>query len=746
MANSLQQVYKIGGILAFVAIIWLLSDFILTLWMNYIGLPILGKIESTCINDLCVLTIMSMTLWFLWNNKNQEEKHFLFTNIGLCLMFSGIILYFYPRFTNTASFTLFYNFPILAYADVFPLSIILSLFFNKKWREDQKDENDKKDDLIKAVIKSYLEDKTNYAIMIANVWGAGKTYCWKNVLAPMILKEGRYKPIYVTTFGIQSVEELHAKIIEEIHPIFKGHLTKMFMALCNCILRLFGANLNSRETNSIMRYMNVDWNNYVICIDDFERIAKEGSIVGLMGYLNELIEHYHTKMIFIANEEEIKTEKHQEYKEYKEKLIRYTHLYSPNMKEVILEYANDKIPKKSEFAFYLEEKVDYIISICEKANSLNLRTLFFFLEVFEKLFVFIKQQKNENEKQVIDYFLFLSFMYAIEYKRNNIHLLKAIDTKLIKEAIYQKWLNSISENISVKREYTEVQQKQIELIELYYGLGLIEIYESKACLEFVSNGYFSEYDFKTEIENYLNSIKKGQISYEEDLLNRLKGLWDIEDEEMNSNIEESLSHIEKGTISLKLYPSFWVALMRIKDNHFAAIDKDISELLLVFKKGIEISRKTAQHIPNMENYYTMEDYDYGDNKAYKVIKDLVLKYNNDIYIVQKQEELKAKVKEFAFEVFEELCSLEIPIESIITSQEFFDEIKKATNKKKGNYINFLKERNIALLSKYDKSFLVNLKSILVNYLEINLKDCVSRKYMVLLLKAINEQLEKIEEY
>ena len=125
------------------------------------------------------------------------------------------------------------------------------------------------------------------------------------------------------------------------------------------------------------------------------------------------------------------------------------------------------------------------------------------------------------------------------------------------------------------------------------------------------------------------------------------------------------------------------------------------------------------------------------------MKNLIQKY---IYIVQKQEELKAKVKEFAFEVFEELCSLEIPIESIITSQEFFDEIKKATNKKKGNYINFLKERNIALLSKYDKSFLVNLKSILVNYLEINLKDCVSRKYMVLLLKAINEQLEKIEEY
>ena len=106
MTNSLQVVYKIGGILVFVAIIWLLSDYILSLWMNYIGMSIFGKIESTCINDLCVLTIMLMFLWFLWKNKSQEEKHFLFTNIGLCLLFGGGVLYSYSRFTNTASFTL----------------------------------------------------------------------------------------------------------------------------------------------------------------------------------------------------------------------------------------------------------------------------------------------------------------------------------------------------------------------------------------------------------------------------------------------------------------------------------------------------------------------------------------------------------------------------------------------------------------------------------------------------------------
>lgn len=740
MVNSLQQVYKKGGILAFVAIIWLLSDFILALWMNYIGLPILGKIESTCINDLCVLTIMFMFLWFLWKNKNQEEKHFLLTNIGLCLLFGGGILYFCPRFTNTASFTLFYNFPLLAYADVFPLCIILSLFFNKKRREAQMDESDKKDASIKTVIKTYLEGTTNYAIMITNVWGTGKTYCWKNVLAPMILKEGIYKPIYVTTFGIQTVEELHSKIINEIHPIFKGHLIKMFMALCNWGLRVFGANLNSEETKNVIRYMNVDWDKYVICIDDFERIAKDGTIVGLMGYLNELIEHYHTKIIFIANEEEVKCEK---YKEYKEKLIRYTYLYSPNMKEVILKYANDKTPKNSELAFYIEKKVDYIISLCNKAKSINLRTLFFSLETFEKIFAFIKQQKlkNEYEKRVIDDFLFLSFMYSTEYKRNNIHLLKTMDIALLKNAIYEKWQNSISKSYFFDlKKYSKEQQEQIKLIELYYGLGLIEIYQSKAILDFISNGYFSEKEYKHEIDNYIVRIKRIETSPDENLLNRLRNLWELEDREMNSNIEEALSLLEKGEISLRLYPLYLAALIRIRDNHFATIDKNDAELLFILNNGIEISKKTAKYIPNLESYYDSEG-----NDTYKKIRDLVLKYNNEIYLVERQDNLKAKVKDCIFDVLEDLCSLEIPIENIITSHDFFDEMKNSTNKKKGNFVNFLKNRDVALLSKYDKSFLVNLNSILNNYLDINPEDCVSKKYMVLLQETINEQLKRIEE-
>lgn len=742
MTNSFQVIYKIGGILVFVAIIWLLSDSILSLWMNYIGMPIFGKIESTCINDLCVLTIMLMFLWFLWKNKSKEEKHFLFTNIGLCLLFGGGVLYFYSRFTNTASFTLFYNFPILAYADILPVCIILGLLFNKGWRKYRKNINGEKEDKIKDAIKLYLaKDTTNYAIMIANDWGAGKTYYWKNILAPMILKEGRYKPIYVTTFGIQSVEELHSKIIEEIHPIFKGHLTKMLMALCNCMLRLFGANLNSRETNSIIRYMNVDWDKYVICIDDFERFAKKDSIVSYLGYFNKLIEHCNAKIIFIANEGKIDNGN---YKEYKEKIIRNTYYYFSDVKEVIIEYINDELQNNLDLKQYLKEKLDYITNLCIRTKTVNLRSLFFFLENYEQIYTLIKKQKieKEYEKQVMDHFLFLSFMYSIEFKKNNIHLLQTMDIARLKKAIYEKWQNSISKSYSFElKEYSEEQQEQIKLIELYYGLGLIEIYQSKASLDFISNGYFSVNEYEHEIDDYIVRIKRKETSPDESLLNRLKNLWGLEDSEMNSNIEEALSLLEKGEISLRLYPLYVAALIRIRDYHFAVIEKNDDELLSILKNGIEKSRKTAKYVPNMENCYTMEDYDNKGNEIYKKIRDLVLKYNNEIYLDEKKNNLKAKVKDCIFEVLEELFSLDIPIENIITSQNFFDEVKNATNNKKGEFINFLKKRNVALLSKYDKNFLFCLKTIVKDYLDKNPEYCVSRKYIVLLQETIENQLK-----
>lgn len=69
---------------------------------------------------------------------------------------------------------------------------------------------------IENIINDYINAKdTDYAIMIDGQWGSGKSYYWKHTLVPMISKvktpintKQCYKPIKVSLFGIQSVDDL----------------------------------------------------------------------------------------------------------------------------------------------------------------------------------------------------------------------------------------------------------------------------------------------------------------------------------------------------------------------------------------------------------------------------------------------------------------------------------------------------------------------------------------------------------
>ena len=43
---------------------------------------------------------------------------------------------------------------------------------------------------------------TDYALLIDGKWGSGKTYYVKNILIPLIEKDKKYKPIYISLNGL----------------------------------------------------------------------------------------------------------------------------------------------------------------------------------------------------------------------------------------------------------------------------------------------------------------------------------------------------------------------------------------------------------------------------------------------------------------------------------------------------------------------------------------------------------------
>ncbi len=57
-----------------------------------------------------------------------------------------------------------------------------------------------KEKIIELLKKSEDQNKP-VAIAINGEWGIGKTYLWKNGLAPLIRKELKKNPIYTSVFG-----------------------------------------------------------------------------------------------------------------------------------------------------------------------------------------------------------------------------------------------------------------------------------------------------------------------------------------------------------------------------------------------------------------------------------------------------------------------------------------------------------------------------------------------------------------
>ena len=68
------------------------------------------------------------------------------------------------------------------------------------------------EDGITTEIISYVKSKIyNYAVLIDGDWGSGKTYFVQNQLIPK-LEASEYSPIYISLYGIDSIESVSQKI------------------------------------------------------------------------------------------------------------------------------------------------------------------------------------------------------------------------------------------------------------------------------------------------------------------------------------------------------------------------------------------------------------------------------------------------------------------------------------------------------------------------------------------------------
>ncbi|MCH5235885.1 MAG: AAA family ATPase [Muribaculaceae bacterium] len=268
-------------------------------------------------------------------------------------------------------------------------------------------------------VKTYLENDHTGALMISGPWGCGKTFFIKNFLLKeiqkikflipakeetllkklknkavgIIVKQDSYYPVLISAFGIKDVKDLEVAIVSKWFENVSQGTTSYLKKLKENSKKLSNISKKLKDIIDFSELLNYKpgisaiSENSVIIIDDLERISSKIPINEVLGFINQLVENKHFKVIIIANEEHLKRVKENEsdlLEIYKEKVVEKSVAYTPDIKQIYLSLIGED--ENRFLQFMKDEKTvkmvlstfPYRLNKSERVQGLtNLRTLKF---------------------------------------------------------------------------------------------------------------------------------------------------------------------------------------------------------------------------------------------------------------------------------------------------------------------------------------------------------------------------------
>ena len=239
------------------------------------------------------------------------------------------------------------------------------------------------------ILKNFArQENTDFAILINGSWGSGKTYFLKKVVADEIKKVNckisdkktePYELVYISLYGITSAEELQRKLFLEINPLLKSKAFKIAGGAISKIADVFNASFSSSDERTVLNIFGGIPKSKILVFDDLERLATN-TLNEVLGFINTYTEHQNLKVIIVADEEKIKA-KIDDYDNVKEKLVRFTYLFNPELRDVFPSFV--KRYESQEYQHFLTSNMNRICGLFEKGEHKNLRSLRFVLDLFE---------------------------------------------------------------------------------------------------------------------------------------------------------------------------------------------------------------------------------------------------------------------------------------------------------------------------------------------------------------------------
>lgn len=608
---------------------------------------------------------------------------------------------------------------------------------------------------IKEAVKVYLnEENSDYAIMLNGKWGCGKTYFVKNELIKYIQEQNDREVIYISLFGITTIDELYNNISLHLVNIKANEYAQNKRKLYDS--NTHERKINTSESNSISFWAGmlnksfnllpqsetlkkitsdingkvINFNKYVFIFDDLERNSLGYAI--LLGFFDKVADQNNLKAILVCNEENIKkADKEDFYKTFKEKVVGLTIEYSTDMQ---YEFNNiiEKHIKDIDIQKYFENHKKSILALFKLADSCNLRTLIFACKRFAEVYEDINEMYfkcDATEKYTDEFF-------------KEIVLAVVGSSIIIKE---KKGQNEFNNNVKIN---VRMGDKNISTADIVFG----NIYGYNA-YKFLDD-YIDTYNLDYEmIEKFIPEfITNEDIKSQNDIKKELQSLYNIDDDrEVIDKLNNIADRIKTNQININIYPQFLNDLFILGKRIW-----DIEELNRLKAVIFSNAKKRVDEFSSL----SWSTFAYGDSEAssfkkelYDFLKEEKLK-NNDSKLIEifADKDNDKFVKEFQKYMMDKQSHMERngKLMSIIGTEKVFESVKNLNAQQISDFwtgLSYVYQRDVINLNEFyhaDKEFFIELKEKIKNELLTDKEKSITQKlHLEWFCNYLNEISEKL---
>lgn len=607
------------------------------------------------------------------------------------------------------------------------------------------------EELIECICDYVRKPYTDYAVMLNGEWGSGKTYFWNNKLRSRLesitVNGKNYKTIYMSLYGINSLEEISKKIFIETNPMIsktlkkfvdtrQGNLIPEYVKTGLDMANLFGTMTFNSEKVDFSKLFAID--DKILCFDDLERANVD--VIDILGYINNFVEHDGIKTIVICNEKELATkfkntnvefktliatyildkenklkteeksvfklgdkmeqpvplgnlieekiseifDKANAYERIKEKLIGETFEYIPEY-PFILSGMIMKYSYNEKLSDFYKRNTSLIISAFNKSETRNLRILKHALTDFEKIFDNIMKDYPDTPVSVLKNLLTFTVAVSFEIKAGN------VSKERLKEISNNSEYNSV---VFTSKILNDKNQFYLREFDNRYFLNNASNFKFFKFVEvYIRTRFFDEKLFKDNMKEASDCLDNANAASGKKYHAILNGEYlKVSDFDFNILVRQALEEIKLGEAQFREHLHLFSIYKYFVTTEL--LDMSLSDVKHAFILGMQLSASESN----------VTEYESDDVEFETDDKDIIEMKNH--YYKIKEHIIEDIASKKAVELFKNLPT---------NMDQFYKDIV-------GEY------QNLPVFSKYDMEDLYNRLDITSNYDLYNLVNMFNVRY------------------